>query len=148
MSPTHSFTAKEREKRIREMSLDCILNILKSLSRWFNDLQISGIKNTDLSFVCDNGTLEDADSPNQIVQVKQQKSIIEHGIELFSKKPKQGLKFLHEKGFVGDTIQDIAAFLHSEERLDKTSIGDYLGEGDECVFNLFLFRFLIGHYYL
>lgn len=49
----------------------------------------------------------------------------------FEKKPKHGVKFLQEKGLLGTTAADIAMFLYKEERLDKTAIGDYIGEGDE-----------------
>lgn len=63
--------------------------------------------------------------------MKQQKGIIESGIELFSKKSKQGLAFLHDKGFIGAEPADISKFFHSEQRLDKSVIGDYLGDGEE-----------------
>jgi brefeldin A-inhibited guanine nucleotide-exchange protein len=49
----------------------------------------------------------------------------------FAKKPKQGIRFLQEKGLLGNTAADIALFFYRDERLDKTAIGDYLGEGDE-----------------
>jgi len=63
--------------------------------------------------------------------VKQQKSLIESGIELFAKKPEKGLAYLNERGFIGLEPLDIARFFHSEERLDKSVIGDYLGDGNE-----------------
>lgn len=72
--------------------------------------------------------------------MKQQKSLIESGIDLFAKKPKQGLQFLQDKGFIGGDAADISRFFHSEERLDKSVIGDYLGDGDE--FNKQVFWFL------
>ena len=71
------------------------------------------------------------ESMNHIVHVKQQKGIIENGIDLFAKKPKQGLALLHTKGFIGDKPSEIATFYHTEERLDKIMMGDYLGDGDE-----------------
>lgn len=46
-------------------------------------------------------------------------------------KPKQGLKYLQEKDLVGTSPEDIAAFFHREDRLDKTVVGDYMGDGDE-----------------
>lgn len=38
---------------------------------------------------------------------------------------------MHERGFIGAEAADIARFFHAEERLDKSVIGDYLGDGDE-----------------
>ncbi|KAG8447080.1 hypothetical protein GDO86_014507 [Hymenochirus boettgeri] len=71
-----------------------------------------------------------ADDPEQFEVIKQQKEIIEHGIELFNKKPKRGLQYLQEQEMLGVTPQDIAQFLHQEDRLDFTQIGDFLGENN------------------
>ncbi|XP_010567976.1 PREDICTED: brefeldin A-inhibited guanine nucleotide-exchange protein 2 isoform X2 [Haliaeetus leucocephalus] len=57
------------------------------------------------------------DDPEQFEVIKQQKEIIEHGIELFNKKPKRGIQYLQEQGMLGTTAEDIAQFLHQEERL-------------------------------
>ncbi|MGH0145720.1 UNVERIFIED_CONTAM: hypothetical protein FKN15_024671 [Acipenser sinensis] len=69
-----------------------------------------------------------ADDPEQYEVIKQQKEIIEHGIELFNKKPKRGVQYLQEQGMLGVTPEDIAQFLHQEERLDTTQVGEFLGE--------------------
>ncbi|XP_053309569.1 brefeldin A-inhibited guanine nucleotide-exchange protein 2-like [Spea bombifrons] len=71
-----------------------------------------------------------ADDPEQCEVIKQQKEIIEHGIELFNKKPKRGVQFLQEQGMLGSAPQDIAQFLHQEDRLDFTQIGEFLGENN------------------
>ncbi|XP_077109411.1 brefeldin A-inhibited guanine nucleotide-exchange protein 2 [Ranitomeya variabilis] len=68
------------------------------------------------------------DDPEQFEVIKQQKEIIEHGIELFNKKPKRGIQYLQEQSMLGATPQDIAQFLHQEDRLDFTMIGEFLGE--------------------
>ncbi|XP_075702291.1 brefeldin A-inhibited guanine nucleotide-exchange protein 2 isoform X2 [Rhinoderma darwinii] len=70
------------------------------------------------------------DDPEQFEVIKQQKEIIEHGIELFNKKPKRGVQYLQEQGMLGATPQDIAQFLHQEDRLDFTMIGEFLGENN------------------
>nr|XP_054500739.1 brefeldin A-inhibited guanine nucleotide-exchange protein 2 isoform X7 [Agelaius phoeniceus] len=57
------------------------------------------------------------DDPEQFEVIKQQKEIIEHGIELFNKKPKRGIQYLQEQGMLGTTTEDLAQFLHQEERL-------------------------------
>ncbi|KAM3923498.1 brefeldin A-inhibited guanine nucleotide-exchange protein 2 isoform 2-T2 [Leptodactylus fuscus] len=68
------------------------------------------------------------DNPEQFEVIKQQKEIIEHGIELFNKKPKRGIQYLQEQSMLGSSPQDIAQFLYQEDRLDFTMIGEFLGE--------------------
>uniref|UniRef100_A0A8C3IVL5 SEC7 domain-containing protein n=1 Tax=Chrysemys picta bellii TaxID=8478 RepID=A0A8C3IVL5_CHRPI len=68
------------------------------------------------------------DDPEQFEVIKQQKEIIEHGIELFNKKSKRGIQYLQEQGMLGTTTEDIAQFLHQEERLCFTQVGEFLGE--------------------
>lgn len=38
---------------------------------------------------------------------------------------------MQEQGLLGNNYVDVAKWLHSDERLDKTFIGDFLGENDE-----------------
>ncbi|KAG8441967.1 hypothetical protein GDO86_010953 [Hymenochirus boettgeri] len=71
------------------------------------------------------------DNPEQFEVLKQQKEIIEQGIDLFNKKPKRGIQYLQEQGMLGTTQEDIAQFLHQEERLDSTQVGEFLGDNDK-----------------
>lgn len=62
----------------------------------------------------------------------------------FAKKPKQGLAFLQQKGFVGTEPESIAKFLINEERLNKSMVGDFLSDGDEYVLlNNFFYFYLV-----
>uniref|UniRef100_A0A3Q2Y127 ARF guanine nucleotide exchange factor 1 n=1 Tax=Hippocampus comes TaxID=109280 RepID=A0A3Q2Y127_HIPCM len=70
------------------------------------------------------------DNPEQFEVLKQQKEIIEQGIDLFNKKPKRGIQYLQEQGMLGTTPEDLAQFLHQEERLDSTQVGEFLGENE------------------
>ena len=49
----------------------------------------------------------------------------------FSSKPKKGIKLLQEKDLLGKSAEEVAKFFHSDVRLDRTAMGDYMGEGDE-----------------
>uniref|UniRef100_A0A8C5TMT2 ADP ribosylation factor guanine nucleotide exchange factor 2 n=1 Tax=Malurus cyaneus samueli TaxID=2593467 RepID=A0A8C5TMT2_9PASS len=71
------------------------------------------------------------DDPEQFEVIKQQKEIIEHGIELFNKKPKRGIQYLQEQGMLGTSAEDLAQFLHQEERLCSTQVGEFLGESNK-----------------
>lgn len=39
----------------------------------------------------------------------------------FNKKPKKGIQYLQEQGMLGTTPEDLAQFLHQEERLDSVT---------------------------
>ncbi|KAH6922444.1 hypothetical protein HPB50_013617 [Hyalomma asiaticum] len=78
-----------------------------------------------------NSATSSCNIPEQLEVLKQQKEIMEQGIDLFNRKPKRGLQFLQEHGLVGPRPWDIAEFFHSDERLDKKQIGDFLGENEK-----------------
>jgi brefeldin A-inhibited guanine nucleotide-exchange protein len=71
------------------------------------------------------------DLPEALEERKQRKELMETGIELFNKKPKKGISFLQERGLLGMKVEDIAKFLIYDDRLDKTQVGDFLGDNDE-----------------
>ena len=50
------------------------------------------------------------------------------GKKKFNMDPKKGIEFLLSNGLVKDTPEEIAQFLYKGEGLNKTMIGDYLGE--------------------
>ena len=49
----------------------------------------------------------------------------------FNRKPRRGLQFLQSEKLLGDSAVDVANFLLAEDRLDKTVVGDYLGDPDK-----------------
>ncbi|TRY78949.1 hypothetical protein DNTS_018827 [Danionella cerebrum] len=53
------------------------------------------------------------------------------GRKKFNMDPKKGIQFLLENDLLQQTPEDIAQFLYKGEGLNKTVIGDYLGERDE-----------------
>lgn len=44
-----------------------------------------------------------------------------HHLSRFNKKPKRGVQYLQDQGMLGTTAEEIAQFLHQEERLDTVS---------------------------
>ncbi|CAI7780831.1 unnamed protein product [Closterium sp. NIES-53] len=56
---------------------------------------------------------------------------LQEGINLFNKKPKKGIDFLIKAKKLGDGAEEIVAFLRKTEGLDKTMIGDFLGDRDD-----------------
>lgn len=63
----------------------------------------------------------------------------------FNRKPKKGISFLQEQGLLGTTAAEVAEWLHSDERLDKTGIGDFLGENED--FNKEVSYVLLNKYF-
>jgi brefeldin A-inhibited guanine nucleotide-exchange protein len=76
----------------------------------------------------------DVDELDDFDARKKKKELREMGIKKFNVKPKKGIAFLQEHGLLGKDAVAIAAWLHMDERLDKTQIGEYLG--DPAQFNL------------
>lgn len=71
------------------------------------------------------------DDPSQFEKAKQKKTALINGIRLFNFKPKRGIKALIDNGFIADDSPErIAQFIAQSEQLDKTMIGEYLGEAD------------------
>ncbi|KAI9317717.1 hypothetical protein BX666DRAFT_1856976 [Dichotomocladium elegans] len=71
------------------------------------------------------------DDPEQFETLKHRKQIIQEGVRQFNWKPKKGLQMFAKNGFLD--LKDhtsVARFLLNTEGLDKTQIGDFLGEGD------------------
>jgi len=53
------------------------------------------------------------------------------GKKKFNMESKKGIQFLISHNLVKDTADDVAEFLYKEEGLNKTAIGDYLGEKND-----------------
>ena len=52
-------------------------------------------------------------------------------VALFNVKPRKGLDALIKEGMVGSSAEEVAAFLARGQGLDKTMIGDFLGERED-----------------
>merc|ERR1712227_609248 len=53
------------------------------------------------------------------------------GKKKFNMDPKKGIEFLILNGLIKETPEEVAQFLYKEEGLNKTAIGDYLGEKND-----------------
>ncbi|KAK3116433.1 guanine nucleotide exchange protein for ADP-robosylation factor [Teratosphaeriaceae sp. CCFEE 6253] len=72
------------------------------------------------------------DDPAELERVKQRKTALNNAIKAFNFKPKRGIKLLISDGFIpSSSPTDIAHFMLNTERINKKSLGEFLGEGDE-----------------
>uniref|UniRef100_A0A3Q3B4E0 ADP-ribosylation factor guanine nucleotide-exchange factor 2 (brefeldin A-inhibited) n=1 Tax=Kryptolebias marmoratus TaxID=37003 RepID=A0A3Q3B4E0_KRYMA len=149
-----------QELSLRKKGLECLVSILKCMVEWSKDMYVNPNLQANLGQEhpsdCEGGELKlpeqmagrrdsissldssyssvpasQADHPEQYEVIKQQKEIIEQGIDLFNKKPKRGVQYLQDQGMLGSTAEDIAQFLHQEDRLDTTQVGEFLGENNK-----------------
>ncbi|KAI9332211.1 hypothetical protein BDR26DRAFT_649613 [Obelidium mucronatum] len=80
----------------------------------------------------DNKPMTSVDDPTQFQNLKHRKQVLLEGIKRFNTKPKKGMQYLLDSGCIPSrTPKDIATFLLHTEGLNKTMIGEFLGEGDE-----------------
>ncbi|CAD5207446.1 unnamed protein product [Bursaphelenchus okinawaensis] len=125
-------SAKEKEKYIRELSLVCLVKILRCLVGWYENMYKEEDSQSRIDENPDDLSANNSSTAlSQFEQRKQQKSILEHGLDLFAAKPKKGLEYFISKGIIENSPTSIANFFFTEERLSKETIGDYLGERDQ-----------------
>jgi brefeldin A-inhibited guanine nucleotide-exchange protein len=144
-----------QEYAMKQESLEALVEILRSLVNWaqqalpentkannpdlrasLDDLRVS----TDTRFAsespmvgADSGTVTPLaeDDYSQLEKAKQRKTALTNALRQFNYKPKRGLKTLIAEGFIpSNKPEDIARFFLDNDQIDKTALGEFLGEGD------------------
>lgn len=149
------------ESQLRRQSLECLVSTLKSLVTWgtmnnaaveSNEKEQTRTQGDDRSdTVTPDHSMDrlsaapslsessrmptpdqSADDPTKFESAKQKKTTLLEGIKKFNFKPKRGIQFFLETGFIPSPApQDVARFLLETDGLSKAMIGEYLGEADE-----------------
>tara|TARA_B110000977_G_scaffold151744_2_gene192641 strand:- start:10415 stop:16393 length:5979 start_codon:yes stop_codon:yes gene_type:complete len=118
-------------------ALDTLVVLTDSLREWTDGKEEDDTVDRDVTSSTDQSkpTSPKADSSlDQIFTMKQSKTEYQTAVTLFNAKPKKGIKALQEIKKCGTTPIEIAEFLKTTIDLDKTIIGDYLGERDDlCI---------------
>ncbi|KAF2282658.1 hypothetical protein GH714_043768 [Hevea brasiliensis] len=145
-----------QEVTMKLEAMKCLVAILKSMGDWMKQLQIPDLHSTKKFDAAENTTepgnlpvangngdepVEGSDSHSEasteasdvstIEQRRAYKLELQEGISLFNRKPKKGIEFLINANKVGNSPEEIAAFLKNASGLNKTLIGDYLGERED-----------------
>uniref|UniRef100_A0A1J3H684 Brefeldin A-inhibited guanine nucleotide-exchange protein 2 n=2 Tax=Noccaea caerulescens TaxID=107243 RepID=A0A1J3H684_NOCCA len=146
-----------QELAMKLEAMKCLVAILKSMGDWLNKqlrLPVSNSLDKAEALEIDLGpgspqlangngdeAAEGSDTHSEtsggtsdalaIEQRRAYKLELQEGISLFNRKPTKGIEFLINAGKVGDSPEEIAAFLKDASGLNKTLIGDYLGEREE-----------------
>lgn len=92
--------------------------LLKEIQQLRDELEDINVEMDSLDY-----TPDDKNNPNS-----KHMSI---GRKKFNMDPKKGIEYLIEHGLLTKTHEDVAQFLFKGEGLNKTAIGDYLGERNE-----------------
>lgn len=133
-------------------SLGCLVAFLRSLYSWAqkgltpkvhpengrshgasgDSNSLSKLNSRNPSFVGSNTDAVEADNPEQFENLKQRKKTFLEGVRQFNVKPKKGIEFFVQHGFIKSMEPaEIATFILETDALDKAAIGEYLGEGNE-----------------
>ncbi|KAG5518078.1 hypothetical protein PMAC_003264 [Pneumocystis sp. 'macacae'] len=147
------------EYNLKLNSLKCIVSVLQSLVSWsqegvktatteFKELPLNEnnfnerTQDSKRSLITGSTTLDSVDHSNKLKNnilddpeifeaLKHRKNILSKCIKEFNSKPKKGIEALYEHKFIKSlSPNNIAAFLYETEGLNKTVLGEYLGEGD------------------
>ncbi|XP_022147082.1 brefeldin A-inhibited guanine nucleotide-exchange protein 2-like [Momordica charantia] len=146
-----------QELTMKLEAMKCLVAILKSMGDWLNKqlripdphsnkkIEVAENSSESVSGLMPNGTSDEhgegSDSHSEVsteasdvLTIEQRRAYkleLQEGISLFNRKPKKGIEFLINANKVGSSPEEIAAFLKDASGLDKTLIGDYLGEREE-----------------
>ncbi|KAJ3096020.1 guanine nucleotide exchange protein for ADP-robosylation factor, partial [Physocladia obscura] len=88
------------------------------------------LEDTGRSGTRNSVTTASFDDPTQFETLRLKKQSLLEGIKSFNEKPKKGMQLLlNNHSILSRTPHDIASFLLSTEGLNKSMIGEFLGEG-------------------
>ncbi|KAL0732244.1 hypothetical protein Bca4012_008453 [Brassica carinata] len=149
-----------QEAAMKLEALKCLVSVLRSMGDWVNKqlrlpdpysakvLEIDDRNLEEGSHPMENGKgdgghggFERSESQSELAsgtsdalaieQRRAYKLELQEGISIFNQKPKKGIAFLIKANKVGDSPEEIAAFLKDASGLNKTLVGDYLGERED-----------------
>lgn len=140
----------QQEQELKMLSLEALVTLMGSIVDWArrmtedqNTVDGSAEKKVDevesdgeddaekTPAISGSGVAAGSNKKDQVVSMaeqKQRKLDLQVGIHKFNMKAKKGLEYLTKNGFVENEPEAIAEFFKSNDGLDKTVIGDYMGE--------------------
>ncbi|XP_075679751.1 ADP ribosylation factor guanine nucleotide exchange factor Sec71 [Dermatophagoides pteronyssinus] len=136
-----------QERSMRIKGLECLVSILKCMVEWSNDLYVNPNQQTDLvneksmthvksedqqqqQSLHETSSFNnlDDDNPEKFEEVKNQKNIIDKGIDIFNMNAGKGIKFLQHHNIIDLQPENVAQFFHQNDRLDKSNMGEFMGD--------------------
>uniref|UniRef100_A0A803M641 SEC7 domain-containing protein n=1 Tax=Chenopodium quinoa TaxID=63459 RepID=A0A803M641_CHEQI len=126
--------AASQNASVKGSSLQCLVNVIKSLVDWEKLLKESEKRNSPDDEISgkDSVRIENReDFSSDIEKAKAHKSTVEAAISLFNRQPSKGVEYLISNKLVENTPVSVAEFLKNTSNLNKAMIGDYLGQHEE-----------------
>ncbi|XP_074312417.1 brefeldin A-inhibited guanine nucleotide-exchange protein 5 [Silene latifolia] len=129
--------AASQSVSVKGSSLQCLVNVFKSLVDWEKSHKDSEQKMKDgnsLDARSSKDTVEIEqidDTSSDFEKAKAHKSTVEAAIAQFNRHPSKGVEYLITNKLVENTPASVAEFLKNTSNLDKTMIGDFLGQHEE-----------------
>lgn len=123
---------------VKSSSLQCLVNLLKSLIDWEttrreSEKRSQSKQNVDGDVLSgeSNEIKSRENSLNDFEKAKAHKITLEAAVSEFNRKPGKGIEYLLSNRLVENTPSSVAQFLRNTPSLDKAMIGDYLGHHEE-----------------
>lgn len=123
---------------VKGSSLQCLVNVLKSLVDWEKSRRQSEKQSKSGNFSDEEVSAKDLTeiesreaASSDFEKAKAHKSTMEAAIAQFNRKPNKGIEYLISNKLVENTASSIAEFLKNTSNLDKAMIGDFLGQHEE-----------------
>ncbi|KAF5204476.1 Brefeldin a-inhibited guanine nucleotide-exchange protein [Thalictrum thalictroides] len=123
---------------IKGSSLQCLVNVLKSLVDWEKSHREFEKQNGSTQFTDEDVSTKDSnelrnreEGPSNFEKVKAHKSTVEAAVSEFNRQPGKGIEYLISNKLVENKPASVAQFLRNTPSLDKAMVGDYLGQHEE-----------------
>ncbi|KAF8388657.1 hypothetical protein HHK36_025337 [Tetracentron sinense] len=123
---------------IKGSSLQCLVNVLKSLVDWEKSCRESEKQNKNTQPLEEEVLGRESvemksreDALGNFEKAKAHKSTMEAAISEFNRQSGKGIEYLISNMLVEKIPASVAQFLRNTPNLDKAMIGDYLGQHDE-----------------
>ncbi|RAL42676.1 hypothetical protein DM860_009183 [Cuscuta australis] len=136
-SPDPNSVAVSQMRSIKAASLQCFVNVLKSLVEWEKqhreaDTAYQGKQSSGEGLNKEPNDIRGReDVPTDFEKLKAHKSTMEAAISEFNRQPGKGIEYLISSGLAERSPASIAQFLRSTPNLNKAMIGDYLGQHED-----------------
>ncbi|MCO5611871.1 hypothetical protein L7F22_066130 [Adiantum nelumboides] len=129
---------------VKASSLQCLVSVLDSLVQWTRTHQNSRQLMASSVFDYDKGSKQQGSHEDSVEaeetgeaqldhfgKAKAHKSTLQAAIAEFNRKPDKGVTFLITNNLVENTPKALANFLLSTQGLNKSIVGEYLGQHEE-----------------
>ncbi|DBA73285.1 hypothetical protein WJX77_003623 [Trebouxia sp. C0004] len=151
-TPTTAPFSSPQAAKAREVALEAVLSILKSLNKWADPLKeaaIAAVSGEDAAELQEQegmpsgfgstsslpGSHSNGGEDSEVARfgaAKEKKHSLENGISVFNRDSIKGVRALVASGSVEASPEAIAAFLRQHNSsLNKEQLGEYLGHHDE-----------------